>query len=394
MASFRSWFGAILGTASFFLFRQLLTGWTAPSFLALVISFVYLWHFVLKVQKFLPEVEALAAAAKPAAPVPPPKEAEPGPSTSPSEVKAQELQASHEKPRAVAPAKEAAPPAEAAPVPSSAPSQEPAGAEPEAATPSDLHRVQQAAVAEAHRTDLQVQEVEEVPPISVADQPTEEEPTEPQGSGSPAAAAAVNEWDEDEELERRRREALEAEDREFEDPEHARELRLEGNELFKAGRVHDAREAYSEALHLTPQSDKSDRAVLLANRAACLQKLGRWDEVVRDCSQAIELDPSYLKAWTRRSAAYEALSKWHDAVEDLKKAIELDPSLRSKEYKRQAFLEARAHEQFEKDKDEMMGKLKELGNTVLGKFGMSLDNFKMEQDPNTGSYSMKFGNGE
>lgn len=36
------------------------------------------------------------------------------------------------------------------------------------------------------------------------------------------------------------------------------------------------------------------------------------------------------------------------------------------------------------------GKLKELGNTVLGKFGMSLDNFKAEKDPNTGSYSINF----
>ena len=38
----------------------------------------------------------------------------------------------------------------------------------------------------------------------------------------------------------------------------------------------------------------------------------------------------------------------------------------------------------------LAGKLKDLGNTVLGKFGMSLDNFKMEKDPKTGSYSINF----
>ena len=38
----------------------------------------------------------------------------------------------------------------------------------------------------------------------------------------------------------------------------------------------------------------------------------------------------------------------------------------------------------------MLGKLKDLGNSVLGRFGMSLDNFKAEKDPNTGSYNISF----
>ncbi|CAE7257566.1 Ttc1, partial [Symbiodinium pilosum] len=183
---------------------------------------------------------------------------------------------------------------------------------------------------------------------------------------------------------------------EMEDPVKAQELRIEGNESFKAGRIYEAREAYSEALHLSPPAGEAgsepskDRAVLHCNRAACLQRLGRWDDAVKDCSEAVKLDPTYVKAYARRSTAYEELKRWHDSLEDLKKAIELEPDLRGKESRRMAMLEQRAQEQFEKDKDEMLSKLKELGNSVLGKFGMSTDNFKMEQDPDTGSYSIKF----
>lgn len=74
---------------------------------------------------------------------------------------------------------------------------------------------------------------------------------------------------------------------------------------------------------------------------------------------------------------------------DYNKIVELDPSN----------FEARTHitrlqpiiaEKNEKLKQEMMGKLKELGNMVLKPFGLSTNNFQLQQDPNTGSYSVNF----
>mmetsp|Transcript_13620 Transcript_13620/g.39036 ORF Transcript_13620/g.39036 Transcript_13620/m.39036 type:complete len:80 (+) Transcript_13620:566-805(+) len=54
-------------------------------------------------------------------------------------------------------------------------------------------------------------------------------------------------------------------------------------------------------------------------------------------------------------------------------------------------LEAAAAAKLEAQKEEMLGKLKDLGNNILGRFGMSLDNFKAEKDPATGSYNISFG---
>ena len=52
-------------------------------------------------------------------------------------------------------------------------------------------------------------------------------------------------------------------------------------------------------------------------------------------------------------------------------------------------LERLKKEKFEKMKDEVLGNLKNLGNKFLGNFGMSLDNFKMTQNPD-GTYGMSY----
>lgn len=111
------------------------------------------------------------------------------------------------------------------------------------------------------------------------------------------------------------------------------------------------------------------------------------------------MNADYLKAYVRRSQAYLATEKLDDCLAgtagrsvrsvDYDKILELEPSLTQYAGKRRQ-LAKRIEERNEKLKEEMLGKLKDVGNKILGKFGMSLDNFKMEQDPATGGYSIKF----
>ncbi|KAI8111449.1 hypothetical protein M9435_003950 [Picochlorum sp. BPE23] len=200
--------------------------------------------------------------------------------------------------------------------------------------------------------------------------------------------------------------------------EEAEVYREEGNRLFKEQNYIEALELYTKALEVAPveprkkpsvtannatdnkeeeaestqshQGHRQKRSVYFANRAACQIALRDYESAANDCSDAIDLDPSYLKAYMRRAMAFEHMEEYDRGLQDAKHILDsIDPS--------NAFARAYvtrvtplAEKKQEQLKEEMMSKLKDLGNSLLGNFGLSLDNFKAEQDPETGSYSVKF----
>ena len=55
---------------------------------------------------------------------------------------------------------------------------------------------------------------------------------------------------------------------------------------------------------------RSKRDVYYCNLAACLQQMGRDQEAVDACSQAIEASPKYIKAYMRRGQTLEKMEKF------------------------------------------------------------------------------------
>ncbi|XXG48655.1 hypothetical protein AAC387_Pa02g3040 [Persea americana] len=171
----------------------------------------------------------------------------------------------------------------------------------------------------------------------------------------------------------------------------ANDLKAEGNKLFVDGKYEDALLQYALALQIGPEMPTCSefRSMCHANSAACYSKLGRYDDAIKECTKALELNPTYMKALVRRAEVHEKLERFEEAIADMKKIIELD-STNVKARGDIQRLEPLAAEKREKMKEEMIGKLKEMGSSLLGRFGMSLDNFKAVKDPNTGSYSISF----
>jgi len=106
-------------------------------------------------------------------------------------------------------------------------------------------------------------------------------------------------------------------------------LKIEGNELFKTGKISEAVQKYTAALNLAGAPDEKTQAVradLLANRAACYVQLYEPTKVRHDCDAALLINPNHVKALLRRGQALEALEKYKLALEDFEKVLKMEPN--------------------------------------------------------------------
>lgn len=125
-------------------------------------------------------------------------------------------------------------------------------------------------------------------------------------------------------------------------------------------------------------------------RIANLQKSGRTLDEVRKLQ---------IKLLMRRAKAKAELGTWANlqgADEDYRTLLSptmqgfLSPTDLRSVKEASKVLTPRLNEAKEREMGEMMDKLKGLGNSVLGMFGMSTDNFQFVKDEKSGGYSMNF----
>ncbi|XP_023643474.1 RNA polymerase II-associated protein 3 isoform X2 [Capsella rubella] len=101
----------------------------------------------------------------------------------------------------------------------------------------------------------------------------------------------------------------------------------QGNEFFKQKKFNEAIDCYSRSLAL------SANAVAYANRAMAYLKIKRYREAEVDCTEALNLDDRYIKAYSRRATARKELGMIKEAKEDAEFALRLEPA--SEELKKQ-----------------------------------------------------------
>lgn len=98
----------------------------------------------------------------------------------------------------------------------------------------------------------------------------------------------------------------------------------EGNTAFKAKNYQRAVELYSQGLEIDP-TNKDTNSKLLQNRAQARLALKDYDKAIEDCTEALRLDPGYVKAQKIRAKAYGAAGNWDEAVKDYKSVAEVNP---------------------------------------------------------------------
>eukprot|EP01088_Endostelium_zonatum_P019005 TRINITY_DN635_c0_g1_i1.p1 TRINITY_DN635_c0_g1~~TRINITY_DN635_c0_g1_i1.p1 ORF type:complete len:584 (+),score=193.96 TRINITY_DN635_c0_g1_i1:81-1832(+) len=108
-------------------------------------------------------------------------------------------------------------------------------------------------------------------------------------------------------------------EQEYLDPAKAEEAKEKGNEAFKNGQNVEAIGFYTEAIKRDPS-----KQVYYSNRAAAYTRVGEYKMAENDCDKCLELDPNFVKAYSRKGTVQFLMKQYHKALETYDKGLKLD----------------------------------------------------------------------
>lgn len=117
------------------------------------------------------------------------------------------------------------------------------------------------------------------------------------------------------ELEKKQKDALD-----YQDDEKAEEAKQLGNNHFRNKDYAKAVEAYEDAVKRAPKN-----ATIRNNLAAALCKIMDFNGAKREIEVALDVDPKYVKAWSRKADIEVLMKEYHKALESYKKGLEIEP---------------------------------------------------------------------
>lgn len=106
----------------------------------------------------------------------------------------------------------------------------------------------------------------------------------------------------------------------YQDDAKAEEAKQKGNEHFRAQEWPKAVEMYEEAVKRAPKN-----AAIRNNLSAALCKIMDFNGAKREVEKALELDPKYVKAWSRKGDIEFIMKEFHKSLDSYKKGLELEP---------------------------------------------------------------------
>ena len=96
-------------------------------------------------------------------------------------------------------------------------------------------------------------------------------------------------------------------------------LKEAGNKAYLAKNYNEAIKQYTAAIEL------SQNHIYYANRANAYLELENFEECIKDCVKAIEIEPSFPKSYYRKAKALINLERLTEALETLKVGLEIEP---------------------------------------------------------------------